>query len=256
MIERTGYTTACSEDYLPQRIIDYVNPCKVVELLEQEGFIGPIYSFGGGLIKCLLLPFETVFREISYHLSRQIGESPIEPLTHGQFERLLETQQIIIHPKLEHFEKLKTKRQTMMGLERDKLSELAHQIQTSTRKLHYDTAKARWILQGRHGAISADNIHWSICVKVNSKRHASSVKKQLAFMELVRDGDQEIELRLDRMPTEQETPVIRKLIGLKKLPALSDGYKNILKNRAHAMRRGSISKMPLQSEGFQGHCSL
>jgi hypothetical protein len=249
LIEKSGYTTARYEDCPPQRIIDYINPCKVVELLERKGFIGPIY-FLGHFIKGLIVPFEAVFREISYHLNRLIAHSHIEPLTERQFVKLLEAQQVVIHPKLEHFEKSKTKRQTMAGLERDKLKALANQIQTSTRKLHYDTAKARWILEGRYGAISADSIHWCVSVKVNSKRHASSVKKQLAFMEVVRDGDQEIELRLDRMPTEAEGPVIRKLIGLKKLPTLTDDYKNTLKTRAHAMRRGSVSETPLQSGGF------
>lgn len=72
-----------------------------------------------------------------------------------------------------------------------------------------------WVLTSSYGSIQTDGEYWYLYV---IDRRWSSVKKELSFMTLTQDGDDEGILRLDRMPTELEAIKIRKILNLRKMP--------------------------------------
>src|SRR5262249_38944127 len=124
----------------------------------------------------------------------------------------------------------------MARQERDKLRALCDATQVSTNKLTYATDKGRWIVKGKRAQLVAHDPYWTLSVQARSKRHQSSIKKQLRFMQLVSDSNLQTEFKLDRMPTEAERPIIRKIAGLNKTPALSKERRKQLKNHAEAIR--------------------
>lgn len=88
-----------------------------------------------------------------------------------------------------------------------------------------------WIIKGRSGNIRTDGVSWHVVIACHSKRAWSAVKRKLHFMSLVDDVGDAGTFCLDRMPTCDEAPIIRKLVGLKKKPELTDEYRKSLAER-------------------------
>lgn len=229
------------EQYDKVRAIEFFDFKKLIRKLEASGFIGPIY-FLGHIIRGCIVPFETIFKEATYHLSKLINLAhfEIEPITSHQFKRILEDDGIIVHPTAEHLEKLKGKTLRMAHLDQRLLEQLAERLDVSQNNLVFDDAKGRWIIKGKRGHLyaerTADSFRWMLVTKARSKRHFSSVRRQLSFMSLASQLDLQAEFMLDRLPIGTELPVIRKVAGLNKSPTLSDERKIQLRNRANAMR--------------------
>lgn len=96
-----------------------------------------------------------------------------------------------------------------------------------------------WVLTSRYGSIQTDSEYWYLWV-IN--RRWSSVKKELSFMTLTQDGDDEGILRLDRMPTEVEAVKIRKTLNLRKIPNYTPEQIKTLRDR---MEKNFIPTLPL-----------
>ena len=75
-----------------------------------------------------------------------------------------------------------------------------------------------WIIAGRRGAIHTwgDGKTSGVYVIGRSCRHWTMIKRRLAFMTVTQDGDEEGCLRLFRLPSPQESVVIRDVMGLRK----------------------------------------
>lgn len=95
------------------------------------------------------------------------------------------------------------------------LTEMAIKMGVSERRIRLN--EYRWvILQGDRSTINYDGKWWYICFLDLTPIKWKNVKKKLSFMEVSQDGDDEGILRLDRMPTEIEFEIIRKLGGFRK----------------------------------------
>lgn len=89
-----------------------------------------------------------------------------------------------------------------------------------------------WNIIGKDAWIDTDGMYWYIHLSA-TVRQWSIWKKSLSFMELKIDGDEEGVLRLQRMPEENESKIIRKLLRLRqskmpsnfsKLPRYEGGF--------------------------------
>jgi hypothetical protein len=103
--------------------------------------------------------------------------------------------------------------------------------------VRYDDKRRKFVLDGKSGFVYVDEIYlYVFTVFAKSKRHLGSVKKQLSFTTFMsfieQDGTIEASFRLDRLPTSEEAITIRKLLGLKRRPTLSEGHREALKNHA------------------------
>jgi hypothetical protein len=74
-------------------------------------------------------------------------------------------------------------------------------------------------LLGRKGYVTASDTGLVAHAENKSKRHYSSLRKQLAFMEPLNTCHDDVaEFSLDRLPTAEEGMAIRKVLGFKKRP--------------------------------------
>lgn len=111
--------------------------------------------------------------------------------------------------------------------EKNFLLEVADSLDVSLRKLSQDECDD-WAILAENGNIHTDGHAWYVYIFARSKRHWSGLKTKMSFMELVNDGDDEGRFRLERMPSPKEAAAIRKVLGLKKRPALSVAQKRDL----------------------------
>jgi hypothetical protein len=88
----------------------------------------------------------------------------------------------------------------------------------SKRNIEYRSLITKWVISGRNGYIYSEEPNWFVFVTANSKRHFSSIKRKLSFMELLKDEDDKGQFCLGRMPTSDEAISLRKVVGLKKRP--------------------------------------
>lgn len=101
------------------------------------------------------------------------------------------------------------------------LLKLSVYLNTSVDRLKVDSC-GDWNILGRKGNISTDSELWYLYTEGSSKRHWTSIKKQLSFMIVSQDGDEEGILKLERMPSPREAEVIRKVCGLRARPELTE----------------------------------
>lgn len=80
-----------------------------------------------------------------------------------------------------------------------------------------------WNIVGKRGHISTDTEYWYLYVKYeDSNRKWTNTKKNLNFMEVHQDGDDEGVLRLGRMPFRDEAMTVRKVIGVRPRTVLTE----------------------------------
>ena len=125
---------------------------------------------------------------------------------------------------------------------RDKaiIKALADALDISERTLEFDECDD-WCIPGQNGRISPGASAWFLMIGADSMRHWSSIKTKLSFMELLKDGDDEGQFCLDRLPTPIEATILREVIGLKKRPALSEAHQKELSERMQAINRSKVS---------------
>jgi hypothetical protein len=100
-----------------------------------------------------------------------------------------------------------------------KLFEAADALQVSREHVvRYDPELGQPILKAKNGYIYVGELSWFAYVTARSKRHWSSVKRQLPFLELVRNGEDCGELRFRRPPEGDQDAILRKVLGWKKRP--------------------------------------
>jgi hypothetical protein len=106
--------------------------------------------------------------------------------------------------------------------------------------VRFSNLDRRWTIQGRRALLHSDDAHWFLTIVGKSKRHFSSIRKQLNFMELTTDDEDRGTFRSDTMPTEAEATLIRKLGGLNKVPTLTEERVKQLQNNAIHFARASV----------------
>jgi len=95
------------------------------------------------------------------------------------------------------------------------LTEMSIKMGVSQRRIRLN--EYRWvILQGDRSTINYDGKWWYFNILDLTPMKWRNVKKKLSFMEVSQDGDDEGVLRLDRMPTDEECEIIRKIGGFRK----------------------------------------
>jgi hypothetical protein len=140
-------------------------------------------------------------------------------VTRHDFIKLLEKSGISMFNNVEQFVKAKEKNEQPAKHDtRSLLNDICEAIEVSKRNIEYRSLITKWVISGRNGYIYSDQPNWFVFVTANSKRHFSSIKRKLSFMEIVKDDDDKGEFRLDRTPTSDEAISLRKVLGLKKRP--------------------------------------
>jgi hypothetical protein len=89
----------------------------------------------------------------------------------------------------------------------------------------------QWLIRGRKGTILADLEYWYVQVPLTSDRQVSNLKRKLNFMDLVGS-----EFRRQRLPTPELAEIIRKVVGLRRKPIITEGRKKALQQQAAEMR--------------------
>jgi len=106
-----------------------------------------------------------------------------------------------------------------------------------------------WVIGGRQGAIHTwgDDATWVAFIQCRSARQWNSVKRQLGFMTVTQDGDDEGCLRLFRLPTPDEAVMIREVLGLRKQRHLSQSHREALiaGGSTHRFRARRSAEAPL-----------
>jgi hypothetical protein len=91
-----------------------------------------------------------------------------------------------------------------------------------------------WNIIGKEAWIDTDGDFWYIHLS-SSVRQWNIWKRALSFMELKIDGDEEGVLCLQRMPSESESRVIRKLLHLRQSRIPSNFEKDIRQKRVSSI---------------------
>lgn len=108
------------------------------------------------------------------------------------------------------FYKRSTKKETVMP---DKLQEFVDSLGVSRNKLKYSRELKKNTIPGRRGSIVLDNGTWEVEAIGESKRHWTGIKKQLSFMDLILESDENSgKFFLDRLPTVGEAKILRKVL--------------------------------------------
>lgn len=88
-----------------------------------------------------------------------------------------------------------------------------------------------WNLVSPNGIINTDSECWYLFCSPQVVRTWNLIKRKLSFMVVSQDGDDEGILKLDRMPSEEEAKIIRKIIGGRRRAHLSKEDRALLKIR-------------------------
>ena len=129
--------------------------------------------------------------------------------------------------------------------DRKLLLALCSHLNVSSRRLARDDC-GDWIVPHGRGNIQANGSDWIIFIELRSKRQWSSIKRQLTFMRVISDGDQEGRLTLDRMPTCEEAATVRAILGLKKRPSLSKDQRINWLIRLHSANQIDCKQRPVE----------
>jgi hypothetical protein len=101
---------------------------------------------------------------------------------------------------------------------RGRLVELANLLEISFKSIKREGNQ--WLIKGSKGCIFADLEYWYMNVPLTSDRQVASLKKKLHFMELIGS-----EFRRQRLPTRELAETIRKVVGLRRRPIITEQRK-------------------------------
>jgi hypothetical protein len=204
----------------------------VAEFLQASGLAGQLYETSP--IRSLLVSVDTAFQECEESLHRQ----DLKMVPASQFLKVLDKHDIAYGSnhkiwKLRDRQKrdLKQKGHIDMSL----LELLADKPEISKQNVGYDGK-----IVGRNGHIKSEGVSWFLHTDAHSKRHLTETNKKLSFMELIGNA----QFTLDRMPTVEEAAIIRKVVGLKKRPTMTNERRKSLQEHAAAIRGGPPAKVP------------
>lgn len=96
-----------------------------------------------------------------------------------------------------------------------------------------------WNINSGKAKIYLDHIYWYIMVSGKW----NSVKKRLSFMTLWQDGDHGGVMRLDRLPTDKEAEIVRKVGAFSKKKTLSPEH------RAKLVEAGRLYRLAQGANG-------
>jgi hypothetical protein len=108
--------------------------------------------------------------------------------------------------------------------DRKYLVKLAKALDVSEKRIKKDTY-GDWNIVGIRGHISTEGDYWYVYCDCNSVRKWTFTKKQLSFMEIHQDGDDEGILKCSRMPFRDEAKEIRKVIGVRPKRVISEEHR-------------------------------
>ncbi len=191
----------------------FLKNCNYIEFLKRRSFIGqlhPAITFEDqrNPIVGLLAPIQVAIDECELWSGQELPRK--------EFVAYLRDNNIFLGDA-DDLLKLKQQRSksiiTESAMGKAKLQDIADAIEVSI--LRREGAK----LSGRKGYITAVDDGLVAHVENKSKRHYSSLRKQLAFMEPRNTCHDDVaEFSLDRSPTPEEGRAIRKVLGFKKRP--------------------------------------
>lgn len=121
------------------------------------------------------------------------------------------------------------------------LRKLLKALDASESRLKVDEC-GDWNIVGLRGHIFTDGNFWYLFVSPESVRKWNIIKKQLPFMTLHQDGDDEGILKCDRMPFLVEAMEIRKVIGIRPTKKLTEEQREALKIRLRSPNRMGVSQ--------------
>lgn len=119
--------------------------------------------------------------------------------------------------------------------DRDAMRTLAQAIVVSQRQLSRD-ACGDWNLRSRRGHFSTDGHSFYAYLKLPSSRRWEFAKRKLHFLFLTQDGDEEGVFRLKALPTAEQAAVLRKALGFRKAPALTEKQRQAIGRRLNSRR--------------------
>jgi len=105
--------------------------------------------------------------------------------------------------------------------DRELLLALADALQVSKSNLRRDPC-GDWNIFGRRGHISTDGIATHIYLQPGTKRRWEKAKRSLGFLTVTQDGDDEGTMKMVDLPTAGQAGLVRKLVGMRKAPPLSE----------------------------------
>jgi hypothetical protein len=121
-----------------------------------------------------------------------------------------------------------------------RLEEIRNQLEVSKDKVGYHDGCDRIVIAGKNGYVYEDEIDPSVMrvyVSGRSKRHWSSIKKQLSFMRLLKDEGQGGHFSVagpDLLPGQAAS--IRKVLKLNKRPTIAAERKEALRKHIASVR--------------------
>jgi hypothetical protein len=119
------------------------------------------------------------------------------------------------------------------------LKKLTRALDISDRRIKLDGC-GDFNIFGTRGKISTDGEYWYLCVQ-RTLRTWNNVKKNLSFMEVHQDGDEEGVLRLARMPFRDEASLVRKTLGVRPRTVLTEEGRAALKIRLKTPSQQGVS---------------
>jgi hypothetical protein len=223
----------------------YLKNFQFIEFLKRKSFIGQLHPVISSEdqrdpIIGLLVPVQSAIDECELWSGQELSRK--------EFVTYLKTNNIFLG---DADDLLKLKEQRAKNIIREnvmakaKLYDIADAMEISS--LRVDGAK----LRGRKGYITAGDNGFVAHVENKSKRHYGSLRKQLAFMEPRSMYNEDIaQFSLDRLPSPDEAELLRKVVGFKKRPALSEERKKQLENHAKEKMGGRTAKIGSVTESF------
>lgn len=113
------------------------------------------------------------------------------------------------------------------------LIELCSVLKVSKNNLRLD-GYLDWNIFGGGGKISTDGDEWYFYLKMETDRKWKRVKKQLGFMVVSQDGDDEGVLKMSEMPGEEQAEKVRKYLRLRKVPIVTEEHRAVLIGRLNS----------------------
>jgi hypothetical protein len=124
------------------------------------------------------------------------------------------------------------------------LVDFATALNVSRRRLKRDTCDD-WIISARRGHFSTDGLSFYIYLKLKTPRRWEFAKQTLQFLTVSQDGDNEGIFIIRDIPTTEQAAVIRKVLGLRKAPNLTEKQRQTIRSRLNLPRRNDY-----ESHGF------
>jgi hypothetical protein len=119
---------------------------------------------------------------------------------------------------------------------------LAKSLIVSRGRLERD-ACGDWIISARRGHISTDGFSSYAYLALGSPRRWEFAKQALKFLSVTQDGDNEGIFIMRDIPTAEQAAVIRKVLGLRKAPILTEQQRETVTSRLNLPRRnGGVSE--------------